>query len=232
MRAFLARCAAVGLIVGGFALTGDAGRLLARSRGVIEATTIPQATDSAAPLPSGGTPTDGRSAVAAAAPASEPGSSATAPASSERSGSAIDHAADAPLGSAPSRIVPDRSARSSLGIASLAPGDRILVWLGRGSPRATAPLAYDVVDPATGDAIEVGHAAGDDRLAAHAPRRRVRLEGSTRRSTFTRSESAIDAGRIEVDRWLRLSAVGSHAAPSETIGPVVAIQVVPTSGSP
>lgn len=234
MRAFLAKCAAVALIAGGFALTGDAGRLLARSRGVIEATTIPQMRETASPPAPSAATNDGRSPHPTPAPSwDDPGFTGPEPESSQRSESAAAPPADAPVGSAAAAPLPDGKGLATVSIASLSPGDRILVWVGGPS----APLAYDIVDPATGDAIELRHAGGDDRLSAHAPRRRVRLEGSARRGSFARAASPTDAGRIDVGRLLRLSAVDSRAgspgaAAQETIGPVVAIEVVPPTVSP
>lgn len=233
MRALLAKCAAVALIAAGFAVTGDAGRLIARGRGVIEATTIPEPRDSAAPLPANGPTDNGRSPP----PTAAPGVREPAPETPERSGSPAGLPADAPVGSAAPPPRPDGSGRETVSVASLSPGDRILVWIGGGSTRGPiAPLAYDIVDPAAGDAIELRHAVGDDRLSAHAPRRRVRLEGSARPGTFARAASATDAGRIDVGRLLRISAVdsraGSAGSAQETIGPVVAIEIVPATDFP
>lgn len=231
MRTFLAKCSAVALIAGGFALTGDAGRLLARGRGVIEATTIPQASESARDAAT----TDAPDLPDAPSPVADGPHPGTAPESPPPAGAAVDHPADAPVGSTPSRLMPAGSAVDSVNVAALSPGDRILVWIGQGTARgAVATMAFDVVDPATGDAIEVRHASGDDRLSALAPRRRVRLEGSLRQGAFTRSASAPEAGRIDVDRALRISPVearggGPSTATAETIGPVVALRIVPAS---
>ncbi len=46
MRTFLARCTMLGLLVGGFALTGDAGWILAKGRSLLNATTVSPVADS------------------------------------------------------------------------------------------------------------------------------------------------------------------------------------------
>ena len=70
MRTVLAKCCVLALIAGGFALTGDAGRVFARGRRVLESTTLPS---HAADLPadSAADPT-AAAAVAAAPPSATP----------------------------------------------------------------------------------------------------------------------------------------------------------------
>lgn len=234
MRTFLAKCSAVALIAGGFALTGDAGRLLARGRGVIDATTIPQA--AAPPAPAPPVASDAPAGAEAESAATPPVQPATAPASAA-SAPVSPPPPDAPIGSPAPRFVPGGAGQTSVNVTALSPGDRILVWIARGAARDTvAPLAFDVVDPATGDAIELRHASGDDRLSPLAPRRRVRLEGSVRQGLFAGSRSAPAGGRIDVQRALVLSSIDARgtarsATTSETIGPVVALRVVPAASA-
>jgi heat shock protein HtpX len=59
MQSFLAKCAAVGIVAGGFTLTGDVGRLAERGQRLLDAQTVPSETPPAEPP----------AAVAAAAPA-------------------------------------------------------------------------------------------------------------------------------------------------------------------
>lgn len=235
MRTFLAKCSAVALIAGGFALTGDAGRLLARGRGVIDATTIPQAAAPSAPAPP--VVSDAPAVVEAESAATPPAQPATAPASAASSLPASPPPPDAPVGSPAPRFVPGGTAQTTVHVTALSPGDRILVWIGKNAARGTvAPLAFDVVDPVTGDAIELRHASGDDRRSPLAPRRRVRLEGSLQQGMFAGSRSALVGGRIDVQRALVLSSIdppgtARSSATSETIGPVVGLRVVPASSA-
>ena len=45
MRSFLARCTMIGLLVCGFALTGDAGWIVSRGQSLLNATTVPAVAD-------------------------------------------------------------------------------------------------------------------------------------------------------------------------------------------
>lgn len=116
MQNLLGTGLAIGILVGGFAITGDLGRLAARGRRVIGATDVP-----AAPLPF-------------SAP----------PASSASFGSG-------PLPPPPVVARPPRPAAGPerVEVASVRPGQRILVWL----EAATEPVSIDVVDPATAAVI-------------------------------------------------------------------------------
>ena len=49
MRTFLARCTMLGLLVGGFALTGDAGWIVRQGQSILNATTVPAAAEPASP---------------------------------------------------------------------------------------------------------------------------------------------------------------------------------------
>lgn len=232
MRTFLAKCSALALIAAGFALTGDAGRLLARGRGVIDATTIPQAAE---PAPASQAQPAATDAPVVAEAGSPPAPSVRPGTESPSSASSPAAPPDAPVGSPSPRIVPGGAGQASVNIEALAPGDRVLVWIGKNAARGTAaPLAFDIVDPATGDALELRHAAADDRLSPLAPRRRVRLEGSVRPGIFTGSRPAPARGRIDVQRLLVLTAIDARAsgpsnAAAETVGPVVALRVVPAA---
>lgn len=113
MQNLLGTGLAIGILVGGFAITGDLGRLAARGRRVIGATDVP-----AAPLPF------------------------SAPPASSGSG---------PLPPAPVVARPPRPAAGPerVELASVRPGQRILVWL----EAATEPVSIDMVDPATAAVI-------------------------------------------------------------------------------
>ena len=45
MRTFFTRCTLLGLLVGGFALTGDAGWILSKGQSLLNATTVPSGAD-------------------------------------------------------------------------------------------------------------------------------------------------------------------------------------------
>ena len=44
MQSFLVKCAALGIVAGGFTLTGDVGRLADRGRRLLDARTVPSET--------------------------------------------------------------------------------------------------------------------------------------------------------------------------------------------
>ena len=74
MRTFLARCTMLGLLVGGFALTGDAGWIVRQGQSILNATTVPAAAEPASPwaasTPSTAAPVD--PPAAATPPAEHP----------------------------------------------------------------------------------------------------------------------------------------------------------------
>jgi len=243
MRSFIAKCAILGLLVAGFAFTGDAGRFLARGKGVLEATTVPRADADAQPQPPFTAPASHPAAAEQAlppatprAPASPSGTRAEASPSGTRaeaspSGTrAPPPPADAPVAGGPTGKLP-LEGPSSVVLADLAAGDRVVVWVRRRGDRAAFDtLAYEMIDPAGGDAIEVRGAAHDAGQASHAPRRRVRITGSVPESRFRTASSAVADGRVVCRRALAIAPIGTSgrdtAAPAETIGPVVAIEVV------
>lgn len=242
MQNFLARCAVLALLAGGFAFTGDVTRLLTRGRGILHATTIPHAAPPSAPETrpepvtapqaeaGSAAPTDLLPAMPPAPPAPPPGPAEGAPADQEPvSPPAAERPVDAPVGAPVPTTIP-AGGPETVTIAALAPGDRVVVWIGRASGRArAAAIAFDIVDPATGDAIEVRHAPATDDAATLAPHRRVTLVGSVGGGWLGRA--SVTAGRIGRGQSLRIEprspgAADDRGAPQETIGPVVAIDVV------
>jgi hypothetical protein len=196
------------VIVGGFAATGDLGHLVDRGTKLVNATTVPVDVEAEPASPPPG-PVPKPAYAVQAVPAVQPVQSApaapAAPAAAE--------ARDAPVGhpvAAPRLPV---STLESLDLRTLAPGKRLAVWVG--TPPAL--VAFDVVDPAAGEVLEqqLTQAGG----APHAIPRRVRLEGDA-----SRPRQIVRGGS------LRLSPLGiAHGAipagPTETLGPVRAIQV-------
>lgn len=126
MHNLLGTCLAIGILVGGFAVTGDLGRLAARGMRVIQATDVPVGfTQDPGPGP-GVAPVDAPAATTVTA------ASGVVP-------------RPAVVAGPPRRgIGPER-----VELAAARPGQRILVWLGTNAE----PLPVDVVDPATAAVI-------------------------------------------------------------------------------
>ena len=190
MQSFLAKCAALGIVAGGFTLTGDVGRLADRGQRLLDARTVPsetpthQATDGhdataqatavpqAAPAPSAvAQPPVG--VLAAAAP---PAVSAPAPARTLPSVPLL----DAPVGRAVAIPPPPAKGPDSIDLRQVPAGSRVLVWVRRsgapGRSRSTDLIALDLIDPNTGEALEHRHAAmthGSEGTTVHAAPRRV-----------------------------------------------------------
>lgn len=258
MQNFLAKCAILAFLAGGFAFTGDATRLVRRGRGILDATTIP---DTAAGTAAASPDTAPASAPLASdpVPATAPTGAAkgdTSPSPPARSAVATDDApsspesfgpataaetgpqpsprpSDAPVGAAIEATIP-AGGPGTVTLAGLAPGDRVILWIGRASGRGRATMvAFDLVDPLTGDAIEMRHASGEEHQATLAPFRRVRIAGSV--GTAFLGAAQVDRGRIECRKSLRLAPLDGTAADAErrqeTTGPVVAITIVP-AGTP
>ena len=248
MRTFLAKCAVLALIAGGFAFTGDAGRLVARGKGVIEATTVPSdVAAEAAPLPTlPGPPPVAPSPSPAGAPplpgAVSPGMMASDPPVTEAGvggHSSVDPSApsravppaDAPVGTPIATSPPPADAPTSVDISRLTSGERVVIWIGRHDARtrlAGRTIAFDVVDPASGECLEVRHPSGVDNAALHAPCRRVRIIGSVAVGFFGTS-GQVSAGKIVTKQSLQISPVAfdgaTPAAGIETIGPILALTV-------
>jgi hypothetical protein len=199
MQTFLAKCTALAVLLGGFFVTGDVAKLAEQGKKLLNATTVPEAGLAEALPPEAQPP--------AVTPAPEPAAAAE-PAPHPR----------APLGHRVTRPVPPADSPAALELASLRAGDRLLVWVGR-SPATTAVIAYDIVDPAAGEALEHRHLFEDEDAAVHAVPRRVQLAGDSLR-----------AGWIARGSMLRLLPAGIvHGAGAaqqiETLGPVRAMQV-------
>jgi|688.fasta_scaffold35762_7 hypothetical protein len=203
MQSFLSKLAGFGLIVGGFAATGDLRGLVDRGTRLVNATTVPVDAEAEPASPPPGTvpqPAYAMQAVPAAPPVQ-----AAPPAPAD--------ARDAPVGHPVAAARLPVSTLESLDLRTLAPGKRLAVWVG--TPPAL--VAFDVVDPASGEVLEQQLTQAGE--APHAIPRRVRLEGDT-----SRPRQIVRGGS------LRLSPLGiahgaSPAGPTETLGPVRAIQI-------
>ena len=209
MQSFLAKCAALGIVAGGFTLTGDVGRLADRGRRLLDARTVPSET-----------PTDqttgGHEATiqATAVPQAAP---TPAPARTLPSVPLL----DAPMGRAVAVPPPPAKGPDSIDLRQVPAGSRVLVWVRRpGSTsrsRSTDLIALDLIDPNSGEALEHRHAAmthGSEGTTVHAAPRRVVI---TRDAT----------NKIAKGAMLRIAPLHgvNGLGPEEQIGTVLAIDV-------
>lgn len=218
MQTFLAKCTALAVLLGGFFVTGDVAKLAEQGKKLLNATTVPEAgpvEDALPPEPAAAVPHQ-----AAAQPVNQPPAAVPAPVPSPASAPApaiVPHPG-APLGHRVTRPMPPADTPAALDLSTLRAGDRLLVWVGR-SPATTAVIAYDIVDPAAGEALEHRHLFEDEDAAVHAVPRRVRIAGDS-----------IRGGLIMRGGMLRLLPAGivhgtRAAQQAETLGPVRAMQV-------
>ena len=157
MSNFLARCAAIGLVGGGFAATGDLGWLAARGMRLVNARTIPSEEK----------PADAEVAVPEAAAAFLPPAPAVPPPAPDpfRSPSAAPPAIPAALDPSPPSNSPER-----LDLATLHPGERVTFWIGRPTTARQPWIAFDIVDPAAGEALLVTPGMAARRVTIRAAR--------------------------------------------------------------
>ena len=209
MQSFLAKCAALGIVAGGFTLTGDVGRLADRGRRLLDARTVPSET-----------PTDqttgGHEATiqATAVPQAAP---TPAPARTLPSVPLL----DAPMGRAVAVPPPPAKGPDSIDLRQVPAGSRVLVWVRRpGSTsrsRSTDLIALDLIDPNSGEALEHRHAAmthGSEGTTVHAAPRRVVI---TRDATNKIAKGAM----LRITPLHGVIGLGSE----EPIGTVLAVDV-------
>jgi len=228
MQSFLAKCAALGIVAGGFTLTGDVGRLAERGQRLLDARTVPSETP-AEPV------TDGHDAAPKTTEAPQ-----TAPAvASQSAGQPTPSAAPAPPSPAPTRPLPSvplldapvgrtvaippppTNGPDSIDLRQVPAGSRMLVWVRRpgstGRSRSADLIALDLIDPNTGEALEHRHAAmthGSAGTPVHAAPRRV---------VITRDA----ANRIAKGGMLRITPLHGviGLGNEEAIGTVLAVEV-------
>ena len=210
MQSFLVKCAALGIVAGGFTLTGDVGRLADRGRRLLDARTVPSETpaDQA---------TDAQEATiqSNAAPQAAP---APAPA---RTPPSVPLLLDAPIGRAVAVPPPPAKGPDSIDLRQVPAGSRVLVWVRRpGSTsrsRSTDLIALDLIDPNSGEALEHRHAAmthGSEGTTVHAAPRRVVI---TRDATNKIAKGAM----LRITPLHGVIGLGSE----EPIGTVLAVDV-------
>jgi hypothetical protein len=138
MRTFLARCTMLGLLVGGFALTGDAGWIMSKGQSLLNATTVPSAAD-VSDEPSA--PPTAPEPTADFAPPPQP---PTLPPAEQVH---VDVQV-APSLAAPPVAPPPGGGQAVVDLRLLRPGARVRLWV-NGSL-----IVFDMVDPTIGEAIQ------------------------------------------------------------------------------
>jgi hypothetical protein len=218
MQSFLAKVAALALVAGGFAVTGDLGRLVDRGRRVIEgrgrAATAPA---EAPPQVAAGAAEPPRTAAPAAAV--DPGPLAPLLPAEPLAARPRDPAADAPVGRRVAVPPPPTTGPAAVDPRQLAAGARVLVWVrqaGRPANAAHDLVALDIVDPGSAEALLHRHAA----LALDG---RTRVEAAPRRVVI----GTAGASRIARGEPLRLTPLHGVNGPGqpETLGSVAAIEI-------
>lgn len=243
MQSFLAKCAAVGIVAGGFAATGDLGRLAERGQQLLEARTVPNepaAEPTAEPdLAAAGAPPVPASPAFEKPQPAQPFSPSSAPASATAGAAAPSAASPAnpaaglfPVPDAPTTLgrpvavpAPPSTGPDSIDVRRLAAGQRVLVWIRKPGIVATGRtvdlLALDVIDPPTAAALEYRHLAehhapttSSTPAAVHAAPRRIVI-------------SPTEAGRITKGAVLQVAPVrGVHGpGPAEMLGTVLALDL-------
>ena len=248
MRTLLAKCCVLALIAGGFAFTGDAGRVFARGRRVLESTTLPrdaveapldhphELAPSPTKMPSAprvdvAPPVAPESAGPPVTTAAEP-----APPSASTESPPTLPPADAPIGTPIMLTSPPATSPETIDLPTLSPGDRVIVWVGRGGARTGRgggrTIALDIIDPATAEVLEQGHVGTGEQGQNHAPLRRIRILGTVTEGFFGGLTPTGPAGRITRGQSLRIVPVepsasqqGFGATGAEVIGPVLAMVV-------
>lgn len=206
MSSFLSRCVAIGLLGAGFTLTGDVGWITRRGMRLLEATTVPSETVPPSPLPE---------KASAEAPVDLPA------------------AAESPLASVAERLPmppPPGTGPRRIDLASLAPGDRLLVWFATaGSASGRQYVTLDVVDPVSGEALLHRHPGDSDpgAPAVAAPPRRVTVSGPATGGLFG---GGSDSRSLSIGGTVHCRPVGiahdvAGTGGAETYGPIVALTV-------
>jgi len=220
MSSILSRIAAIGIIAGGLAVTGDLGKLAKRGLDVVNSRDVP----TARPEESVSSPAE----MALADVANREVEQIVATAEAIAGGNPPQNSTPpgAPLGKAviarDADFHPPQHGIDTIEMSSLTAGNRIVVWLAmprRSGGRAYRCLVFDVVDPATGEALAyeaVSFAADGSPQSTAVPPRRVRLQGDGHGGAVAKS------GLIDVQR----RGVAADGVGHETIGPVAALDLV------
>jgi hypothetical protein len=211
MSTILARCTAIGIVAGGFALTGDLGRLADRGMKVLNASDVP------------------------AARGIEPGSAVAEPTSGLVAAPAPAPAAPSPPAAAhdPTPVAKTLDFRPATGgleradIAGLDPGNRLVVWFTvarRVGQPAYRCLVFDMVDPAAAEALvyeAVSFTADGHPQATATPPRRVRISGGADDHTVAKG-SFLRIQHLGIAQDLG----GEHGGGGEVAGPIASLDVI------
>lgn len=221
MQNLLAKLVALGILVGGFALTGDLGWLAERGQRVIGAAEVASAPAMAfvdvPPLTSATTEPASHAGV--------PPEPAPAPPTPATAFTPIDTSSAPPVPTVSDSLPvaefkPPAGGPQSVSLADLRPGDRVVVWLGSTRHRC---LVFDLVEPSAGGALVYEAAAVNQQgqpLAASGPPRRVVVSGE--------QAAGGTSGRLFRGGSLHLAEAGvagsAHAA--AWLGPIESIAVI------
>lgn len=229
----LGKLALLALLGGGFAVTGDLGRLAARGMRLLESTTVPAEQPPAEVIPPAAATTD---PVPVPPPAPRPPEAAASAQPASPVHLVDDEApipvpvADAPAAHPPRLPAPGTSP-TAVDLAALPSGTRVLIWLpaAAGRPGWHRCLAIDVVAPQGGEALlhhEVTLAPGQQtsRMTGAPSRVTIRAAGSPGLFGGTQTSS-----RLVVGGMIECTPIGlAHASVgdrTERIGPIAAIAV-------
>ncbi|MGI9176749.1 MAG: hypothetical protein ACR2IT_02710 [Pirellulales bacterium] len=240
MSTILARCAALGIVAGGFAITGDLGRLADRGLKVLNASDVPAARANESGTAEESAPAAASAAAVATLPPAVPpapltptsptatppqaisNGPVTKPATAASPATAAAHD-PAPVGSTLD-FHPGDGGLDQADIATLSPGNRLVIWLTvarRAGTPAYRCLVFDMVDPAAAEALvyeAVSFTAdGRPQATATAPRR-VKIAGGADGRTVAKG-GALRVQRLGIAQGLE----GDHG---ENVGPIVSLDVI------
>jgi hypothetical protein len=214
MQNLLAKLVALGILAGGFALTGDLGWLAERGQRVIGAAEVASAPAiavvDAPPAP-----------LAAASPVAAPVASEPAVSPIETTGPHAQTPQATPAGSVTvAEFRPPAGGPQRVSLADLRAGDRVVVWLASTRHRC---LVFDMVEPVTGGALVYEAAAVTHQgqpLAAAGPPRRVTISGPPHAGSA--------AAEIIRGGMLHLAEAGLAAAArdGEWLGPIESLAII------
>lgn len=234
MSSILARCAAIGIVAGGFALTGDLGRLADRGLKVLNASDVPAArsNEDATAVASEATtaPSSTPTAAPAGSPALPPPRAITDSPPPRPTPAAASHPAAA---HDPAPVATTLDFRPAAGgveqadISALDPGNRLVVWLTVarrvGNP-AYRCLVFDMVDSAAAEALvyeAVSFTADGHPRATATPPRRVRIVGGVDGHSVAKG-AAILIQHLGIAQGIG----GDHGGAGEVVGPIVSLDVI------
>jgi hypothetical protein len=234
MSTILARCAAIGIVAGGFAVTGDLGRLAERGLKVLHASDVPVARstdDTAAAAPEATLAPSSPPTVAPTVSPVMPPPQAISDSPSSRPTPATASPPAAAHDPAPVANTLDfRPAAAGLeqaDIAALGPGERLVVWLTvarRAGNPAYRCLVFDMVDPAAAEALvyeAVSFTADGHPRATATPPRRVRIVGGGDGHIVAKG-AAIRIQHLGIAQGNG----GDHGKAGEVVGPIVSLDVI------